>query len=66
MSAAKLNAKGMRCVSELADFNFKVKYRAGKSSPDCNYLSRNRVEDKYLKLYRGKRFWQYWKIWFQT
>ena len=56
MIAAKLNAKGMRCVSELADFNFKVKYRAGKSSPDCNYLSRNRVEVKFLKLYRGNRF----------
>ena len=30
MSAAKLNATGMRWVSELADFNFKVKYRPGK------------------------------------
>ena len=47
MSTAKLNATGMRWVSELADFNFKVKYRPGKSSQDCDYLSRNPVEDKF-------------------
>ena len=46
MSTAKLNATGMRWVSELADFNFKVSYRPGKSSQDCDYLSRNPVEDK--------------------
>ena len=45
MTTAKLNATGMN-VSQLADFNFKVKYRPGKSSQDCDYLSRNPVEDK--------------------
>ena len=44
MSTAKVNATGMRWVPELADFNFKVKYRPGKSSR--NWLLRNPVEDK--------------------
>ena len=43
MSTAKLNAIGMRWISELAEFNFKVKYRLGKSSQDCDYLSQNSV-----------------------
>ena len=47
MSTAKLNAIGMRWISELAEFNFKVKYRLGKSSQDCDYLSRNSVQDKF-------------------
>ena len=51
MSTAKLNATGMRWVSELADFNFKVKYRPGKGSQDCDYLSRNPVEDKFSSTY---------------
>ena len=37
----------MRWLSELADFNFKVKYRPAKSSQDCDYLSPNPVEDKF-------------------
>ena len=47
MNAAKLNATGMRWVSELADFNFKVKYKPGKTSQDCDYLLRNPVENKF-------------------
>ena len=47
MSTAKLNATGMKWVSELADFNFRAKYRPGKSSQDCDYLSRNPVDDKF-------------------
>ena len=47
MSTTKLNATGMRWVSEVASFNFKVKYRPGKSSQDCDYLSRNPAEDKF-------------------
>ena len=39
INTAKLNATGMRWVSELVDLNFKVKYRPGKSSQDCDYLS---------------------------
>ena len=49
MSTAKLNATGMRWISELADFNFKVKYTLGKSSQDCDYLSRNPVEESYTE-----------------
>ena len=49
MSTAKLNATGMRWVSELADFSFKVKYRLGKSSQDCDYLSWNPVEESYTE-----------------
>ena len=47
MSTVKLNATGMRWVSELTDFNFKVNYRPGKSSQDCDNLWRNSVEDKF-------------------
>ena len=41
MSTGKLNAIGMRLISEIADFNLKVEFRPGKSSQDCDYLSRN-------------------------
>ena len=47
MDTAKLTATGRRWVSESTDFNFKVKYRPGKSSQDFDYLSRNPVEDKF-------------------
>ena len=47
MSTAKLNATGMRWVSELADFNFKVKYKPGKTRQDCDYLLQNPVENKF-------------------
>ena len=43
MGTAKLNATGRRWVSESTDFNFKVKYRPGKSSQDCDYLLLNPV-----------------------
>ena len=41
LTTAKLNATGMRWVSYLAQFRFTIKYRPGKSSVDCDYLSRN-------------------------
>ena len=47
VSSSKLNTTGMRWVSEPADFNFQVKYRPGKSSQTCDYLSQNPVEDKF-------------------
>ena len=37
----------MRWVSELTDFNFKVKYRPEKSIQDCDYLSSIPVKDKF-------------------
>ena len=42
MSTAKLNATGMRWIAELADYNFKVKYRPGKMT---DFLSRYLTEE---------------------
>ena len=47
MDSAKLNATGMKCVAELADHNFKVKYRPGKISQDCDYLSRHPIAETH-------------------
>ena len=40
LSSAKLNASGLRWISELADFNFTIKYRPGKLNSDADTLSR--------------------------
>ena len=40
LTSAKLNATTMRWVGELANYNFKIKYRPGKQSIDCDFLSR--------------------------
>ena len=40
LSSAKLSAVGHRWVAELADFNFDIKYRPGKSNIDADMLSR--------------------------
>ena len=40
MSTAKLTATGHRWVAELADFNFCIKYRPGKTHKDADFLSR--------------------------
>ena len=40
LSSAKLSAVGHRWVVELADFNFDIKYRPGKSNIDTDMLSR--------------------------
>ena len=40
MSSAKLNATTIRWVGELANYNFTIKYRPGKQSVDCDFLSR--------------------------
>ena len=45
MTSPKLNATRMRWVSELANFKFDIKYRPGKISVDCDYLSRNPVQN---------------------
>lgn len=39
LTTAKLNATGHRWVSELADFNFTIKYRPGKKNADADGLS---------------------------
>ena len=40
LSSARLNASGLRWISELADFNFKIEYRPGKINLDADTLSR--------------------------
>ena len=40
VSSAKLNATGLRWISELSDFNFDIKYRPGKVNQDADTLSR--------------------------
>uniref|UniRef100_A0A3P8TE73 Gypsy retrotransposon integrase-like protein 1 n=2 Tax=Amphiprion percula TaxID=161767 RepID=A0A3P8TE73_AMPPE len=40
LTTAKLNASGQRWVAELADFNFSIKYRPGKTNADADGLSR--------------------------
>ncbi|XP_068738778.1 uncharacterized protein [Montipora capricornis] len=40
LSTAKLNSTGHRCVLEVANFNFEIKYRLGKVNKDADTLSR--------------------------
>jgi len=39
LSTTKLNATGHCWVSELADFNIKLKYRPGRTNTDADFLS---------------------------
>ena len=43
LTSAKLNSTGLRWVSELADYDFTIKYRPGKIGNDADGLSRNPV-----------------------
>ena len=45
LTSAKLNATGLRWVARLADYNFSIKYRAGKKHIDADYLSRHPITD---------------------
>ena len=49
LSSAKLNAVGMRWVNELADFNFSIHYKPGKTNTDADYLSRRPMDIADLK-----------------
>ena len=40
MTSAKLNATGMRWVTDLADYNFEIRYKPGKKNNDADGLSR--------------------------
>ena len=40
LTSAKLNATGLRWVTELADFNFEIRYRSGKLNAEADTLSR--------------------------
>ena len=50
MTSAKLNATGMRWVSELADYDFTIRYRPGKNGNDADGLSRNPMSIEELQL----------------
>ena len=51
LSTAKLNATGIRWVSELADSNFKIRYRPGRVHRDADGLSRMPMDfEKYMDL----------------
>ena len=41
LSSAKLNATGLRWIGELADFNFTIRYRPGKTNVEADTLSRH-------------------------
>ena len=44
MSSSKLNATTIRWVNELADFNFTIKYRPGKTHVDADSFSRMPID----------------------
>ena len=49
LSTAKFNSTGHRWVSELADYNFDIKYRPGKVNKDVGTLSRLPMDiDQYI------------------
>ena len=49
LTSAKLNAVGLRWVAALADYNFTIKYKAGKENIDADNLSRRPMEIAELK-----------------
>ena len=51
LSTAKLNATGIWRVSELADFNFKIRYKPGRVHRNADELSRMPIDfEKYMDL----------------
>ena len=58
LTSAKLNARSLRWVGELADFRFQVKYRPGKSNSDAETLSRIplNIEDNMATCCEGRSF----------
>lgn len=52
LTTARLNASGQRWVAELADFNFTIKYRPGKTNADADGLSRKCIGfEDYMSRY---------------
>ena len=49
-TTAKLNATGMRWLNDITLFNFTIKYRPGKKSIDCDFLSRQPDFDQYTEI----------------
>ena len=52
LTSAKLNATGQRWVNQLANFNFSIKYHAGKTHVDADYMSRHPLDE--LKAVEAK------------
>ena len=44
LTSAKLNSSGLRWVSQLANYQFDIKYRPGKHNIDADYLSRHNID----------------------
>ena len=44
LTSAKLNATGQRWVNQLANYQFSIRYRAGKTHIDADYMSRHPVD----------------------
>ena len=50
LTSAKLNATGLRWIGELADYNFNIRYRPGKTNIDADTLSRMSLDiEAYMK-----------------
>ena len=49
LTSAKLNAVGLRWVAALADYNFTIRYKAGKENIDADNLSRKPMDISELK-----------------
>ena len=50
MSSAKLNASGLRWVSQLANYQFSLHYRSGRANIDADYLSRIKNPNELFAL----------------
>jgi hypothetical protein len=55
MTTAKLDATRHRWVAELSNFNFKIRYRPGKSNGDADGLSRMPIDfNQYQQQYTAE------------
>ena len=45
LTTAKLNTTGLRWISQLANFQFTIRYRSGKKHIDADYLSRHPIDE---------------------
>ena len=54
LTTARLNATGLRWVSDLANFHFSIRYRQGKAHIDADYLSRHPI-DEFAVMYQESK-----------